>query len=298
MVDGRSRDATRELVARRRALDGRIQLLDNPERSAAAAMNRGLAAATGDLLVRADAHARYTPDYVRRCVEVLAETGADDVGGPMRPVGTTRFGRAVAAVTTSRIGMGSGAFHWTMLRRDVDTVFLGCYRIPQLRALGGWDATHLQWAAEDHELNFRIRRSGGRIVCDPSIESWYFPRETPVALWRQYRNYGIGKVSTLARHRRLPTLRPVAPAALVAGAGSGLALSLVTGRVRFLVPFLGWGAVVTAAGFGMGRRPGVRGADATAALAICHLAYGTGFWSGVGRLVRGRGFDRLPAGSR
>ncbi len=298
VVDGRSRDATRELVARRRAADGRIQLLDNPERSAAAGMNVGLAAATGELLVRADAHARYAPTYVRRCIEVLTESGADDVGGPMRPIGTTRFGRAVAAVTTSRVGMGPGAFHWTTERRDVDTVYLGCYRTETLRGLGGWDATHLQWAAEDHELNHRLRRGGGRIVCDPSIESWYFPRETPTALWRQYRNYGIGKVSTLVRHRGLPTLRPLAPATLVAATAAGLGLACVTGRMRYLLPTVAWGAVVGVAGGRMGRQPGVRAVDATAALAICHVAYGTGFWSGIGRVVRGRSFDRLPAGSR
>jgi hypothetical protein len=48
----------------------------------------------------------------------------------------------------------------------------------------------------------------------------------------------------------------------------------------------------------MGRTPGVDGGRAVAALGICHLAYGVGFWSGVGRVLAGRGFDRLPAGSR
>jgi cellulose synthase/poly-beta-1,6-N-acetylglucosamine synthase-like glycosyltransferase len=298
VVDGRSRDATRDLVARRSSADGRIALLDNPGRSAAAAMNVGLDAARGDLLVRADAHARYAPDYVGRCVEVLTETGADDVGGPMRPVGTTRFGRAVAAVTSSRIGMGSGAFHWATDRRDVDTVYLGCYRTDALRELGGWDADGLQWAAEDHELNHRLRRTGGRIVCDPSIRSWYFPRDTPRALWRQYRNYGVGKVSTLAKHRTLPTLRPLAPAALVAGTAIGFGLAVGRGRAGALLPTAVWAGAVAVAGARMGRTPGVDGGRAVAALGICHLAYGVGFWSGVGRVLAGRGFDRLPAGSR
>jgi succinoglycan biosynthesis protein ExoA len=298
VVDGRSRDATRDLVARRRSVDARVRLLDNPARSAAAAMNVGLAAARGEVLVRADAHARYAPDYVRRCVEVMAETGADDVGGPMRPVGTTRFGRAVAAVTSSRIGMGSGAFHWATDRRDVDTVYLGCYRTDRLRALGGWDADGLQWAAEDHELNHRLRRDGGRIVCDPTIRSWYFPRETPRTLWRQYRNYGVGKVSTLAKHRTLPTIRPLAPAALVAGTAVGLVLAVTRNRPAYLAPTVAWAGSVACAGARMGRAPGVDGPRAVGALAICHTAYGVGFWSGIGRVLRGRSFDRLPTGSR
>ena len=67
-----------------------------------------------------------------------------------------------------------------------------------LEDLGGYDESRLQWAAEDQELNFRLRQRGGRIVLDPQIRSWYFPRETAGALARQYRNYGVAKASTLA----------------------------------------------------------------------------------------------------
>ena len=96
----------------------------------------------------------------------------------------------------------------------------------------------------------------------------------------------------------LPTLRPLAPATLVAATAAGLGLACVTGRMRYLLPTVLWGAVVGVAGGRMGRQPGVRAVDATAALAICHVAHGMGFWSGIGRVVRGRSFDRLPAGSR
>src|SRR2546421_3753389 len=171
-------------------------------------MNTGIAEAKGDVIVRADGHTLYSPDYVRRCLEVLAETGADNVGGPMRPVGTTRFGRAVAAVTSSPLGVGPGKFHYARERLEVDTVYLGCWRRSTLETLGGYDETDLQWAAEDQELNYRLRRTGGRILLDPSIRSWYFPRETPRALVRQYFNYGVCKASTLAKHSTLPTWRP------------------------------------------------------------------------------------------
>src|SRR5205085_12029362 len=88
VVDGFSTDDTRPIVEEVTARDGRVRLLDNPRRTAAAAMNVGLASTTTDVLLRADAHAVYAPDFVAKSVQVLAETGADDVGGPMRPVGT------------------------------------------------------------------------------------------------------------------------------------------------------------------------------------------------------------------
>jgi len=39
-------------------------------------------AARGEIIIRMDAHSEYAPDYIRRCLEVLDETSADNVGGP------------------------------------------------------------------------------------------------------------------------------------------------------------------------------------------------------------------------
>lgn len=290
VVDGGSTDGTADLVSLATRRDPRIRLLANPERSAAAALNVGLAAATGDLFVRADAHSTYAPDYVRRCVEVLAETAADDVGGPMRPIGLRRFGRAVAAVTSSPWGMGSAAFHYATRRCEVDTVYLGCYRTATLRRLGGWDATRLQWGAEDHELNFRLRQRGGRIVCDPSIRSWYSPRESPGALWRQYRNYGIGKVSTLAKHRRLPTLRPLAPTLLVAILAGSVLFASSRRSGPLLTPVALWiGALAVLSGR-LASPPDVTRRHAFAAAALIQLAYGTGVVTGLARRAVGLPF--------
>jgi len=159
-----------------------VVLLVNPKVTAAADMNVGIWAAKGDAVCRADSHTLYASDYVSRCVAVLTESGADNVGGRMRPVGVTAFGWAIAAATSSSVGVGPGRFHYHEGERiEVDTVYLGCWWRSTLEDLGGYDEDSLQWAAEDHELNFRIRRAGGRIVLDPSIRSWYFPRETPGA---------------------------------------------------------------------------------------------------------------------
>jgi succinoglycan biosynthesis protein ExoA len=292
VVDGGSADGTREIVA---DFGPPVQLVHNPRVTAAAALNVGLEHAKGDIIVRADAHTLYESDYVRRCVEVLEETGVQNVGGRMQAVGTTNFGRAVAAVTSSPFGIGPGKFHYSDKIAEVDTVYLGCYRRSTLEELGGYDEDRLQWGAEDHELNFRLRRAGGRIILDPSIRSWYFPRETPRRLARQYFNYGIGKVSTLAKHRALPTWRPLAPAALVA-ASVGL---MVSGRGwrRIALP-LTHGLSCGAIALKLSADPGVAPHRAFAAIEICHWSYGAGFWTGLSRLLRGRPFVNRPSGHR
>lgn len=287
VVDGGSTDGTRELVGR---FGPPVRLLDNPRVTAAAAMNLGIAEATGDIVCRADAHTLYAPDYVRRCVETLIETGAENVGGPMRPVGTTTFGRAVAAVTSSPFGIGGGRFHYSTRREEVDTVYLGCWWRSTLEAVGGYDEEGLQWAAEDQELNFRLRKKGGRVVLDPSIRSWYFPRDHPASLWRQYANYGVCKASTLRKHRSLPSWRPLAPAALVAAT----AIGLLPGRRAWLgIPVVHALTVSTAAAR-LASRPGVRADQAALALSICHWSYGLGFWSGIARVLLRRPFNNAP----
>jgi len=296
VVDGDSADRTRAIALR---VGGRVRVVDNPAVTAAAAMNLGLQSARGEIVVRADAHTVYATDYIRRCVDLLADPTVTVAGGPMRPVGIGGFGRAVAAVTSSRAGIGPGAFHYATERQDVDTVYLGAYRQIEIDALGGYDTDHLQWAAEDHELNFRVRQAGGRVVVDPAIRSYYFPRETPGSLWRQYRNYGVGKVSTLVKHRRLPTWRPLAPAALVAGtvAVAGIAIALRRPALA-TAPLAAYGLGAGVVALRLGADPGVAPHRAFGALVICHWAYGCGFWSGARRVVTRRPFDRRPRGAR
>jgi len=296
VVDGGSRDGTVELAERR---GGPVRVVPNPKVTAAAAMNAGIAEAATEVIVRADAHTLYAPDFVRRCVEVLESSGADVVGGPMRPVGTTAFGRAVAAVTTSPVGIGPGRFHYAEAAEDVDTVYLGTYRRDVVTGVGGYDEDELQWAAEDQELNYRLRLQGRRIRLDPTIRSQYFPRQSVRALWRQYFNYGLCKASTLKKHRRLPSWRPLAPAAMVAGA-AGLGLLGVVARrpVLAAAPVV---AYVTSAGLvalRLGDQPGVAPHRALGALSVCHWAYGLGFWAGIGRIVTGRPFDTRPRRGR
>ena len=292
VIDGGSTDGTRQLAER---FGARVRVVDNP-RVTAAAMNVGIDAARGAVICRADAHTLYRHDYVARCVAVLDETGAANVGGRMRPVGTTAFGRAVAAVTASPFGVGPGRFHYAEERQEVDTVYLGCWKRSTLVDAGGYDETDLQWAAEDQELNFRIRRNGGRIVLDPSITTHYFPRETPKALWRQYRNYGVAKASTLAKHHTLPTWRPLVPAALVSATFLGLIFG--RGAARVAVPLVHAGACGKVA-FALGRDdPGVAPHRALAAVEICHWSYGLGFWRGIWQIVAGRRFENRPSGHR
>ena len=294
VVDGGSLDGTRDIIE---SFGGKVRLLDNPRRITAAAMNVGIQECSTDLFVRVDAHSTYARNYVSQSVKTMLKTGASVVGGPMRPVGTTPFGRAVAAVTTSVFGVGPGKFHFGARMEEVDTVYLGTFHRDEVIALGGYDEENFRRAGEDHELNFRITKAGGRIILDPDIHSTYTPRSNPRSLARQYFNYGLCKVITLRKHRALPSWRPLAPA--------GMVLTMVVWTTVFLV--VGWwpmavvlptayAVVVAALGLLFQRRVHVTWLDASRALAICHWAYGLGFWRGIAGLMTRRP-SRFVSGS-
>jgi GT2 family glycosyltransferase len=263
-----------------------LKVLDNPERHQGTGLNIALDAASNDLIVRLDAHCRYASDYVERCIDALERTDATVVGGPMRPEGETPFGEAVALATTTPIGVGPGRFHYSEEEEWVDTVFLGSFRRSDILALGGYDDRRIRPAGEDHELNFRITKSGGKILLDPTIRSVYHPRSTPSALWKQYHNYGQGKVSTLRLHRALPTWRPIAPTLFVLGLLLGpLWWQFDPTRIAYIGALIAYSALITLTALVKSRfRPGLA-LRTVAAIVIMHLSYGLGFLRGLGKIL-------------
>src|SRR5919204_5441444 len=100
VVDGRSSDGTAELARRAGAT-----IVDNPVGGIPAALNRGLAAARGSVLVRFDAHAEMPPGYVRACIRALEEErAAASVGGWRDARGHGPWGRALGDALASPLG--------------------------------------------------------------------------------------------------------------------------------------------------------------------------------------------------
>src|SRR2546423_4717059 len=93
VIDGMSSDDTTSMI-RRFAAESTIdlKLLSNPARLTAAGLNIGLAAARGNVIVRVDGHAAIAPDFIRRSVEALLESGVDCAGGVIESEGDTYVG--------------------------------------------------------------------------------------------------------------------------------------------------------------------------------------------------------------
>ena len=122
VADGMSTDGTREYLEQMAKQHPQLRVLDNPGRIVSTGLNAAIRAARGDIIVRMDAHTTYAPDYVRRCLAVLSETGADNVGGPMQTTAATFMERAIRAVFDSALAVGGARSHQADYEGDVDTV--------------------------------------------------------------------------------------------------------------------------------------------------------------------------------
>ena len=218
IADGLSEDGTWELLNRwKRTVEERpsplrgavIRVLANPGRYVAPGLNAAIRAATGQVIIRMDAHTEYAPDYVRQCLAHLQATGADNVGGPARTKPATYVERAIAAAYHSWFSVGGARFHNPGYAGYVDTVPYGCWRAQAFRRFGFFDEELVR--NQDDEHNLRILRGGGKIWQTPEIKSWYRPRGSLQALFRQYAQYGYWKVRVIQKHRLPASWRHLVP---------------------------------------------------------------------------------------
>ncbi|MDF1554452.1 MAG: glycosyltransferase family 2 protein [Deferrisomatales bacterium] len=213
VADGQSDDGTCDILATRAALDPRIELVCNPEHIVSTGLNRAIAAATSEYIVRMDVHTRYAHDYIRFCIDAIRATGADCVGGPWRAIGTTGVQLAIACAFHSRFGSGGAASRLTDFSGDVDTVYLGCWRRDTLVAFGGFDEALVR--NQDDELCLRIKLSNGRIWQDSRIRSEYYPRDSYKGVARQFFQYGYWKPMIMRKHRLPSSARQLVPVTLI-----------------------------------------------------------------------------------
>lgn len=280
---GPSHDKTDEVAADLAAVDSRMRLVQNPSGRTPAGLNAALAVARHDVVVRVDGHALLPRDYVARAVDTLRRTGADNVGGVMAATGRTTFEKAVALAMTSKLGVGSAAFHTGGIEGPVDTVYLGAFRRSAITRVGGYDEGFER--AQDWELNHRIRTSGGVIWFDPQMRVEYRPRGTVRKLARQYFQYGSWRREMMRRHDGTVNLRYLAAPTAVAAMALGTAAAVVgtsssrLSRLKLgIVAPLGYLAAISVGGMAISR-----GEDLSVrqrvpvALATMHCSWGTGF---------------------
>ena len=298
-VDGVSEDRTRAIVADYGARYPFIRLLDNPGRIPPTAVNTGIRAARGEILVRVDAHGVYPPNYIPALVAALEQTGADSVGGVLvtLPANDTAIAQGIAIAMSHPFGVGNSYFRVGVREpRWVDTIAFFCCRRETFDRLGLFDETLAR--DEDSEFNGRLIQAGGRILLVPHVTAHYYARDSLWQLARMYHQYGYSKPLVARKLGRVTTVRQLVPAGFVTAlAAATLALPWVPGAAALLVaavvPYL---VAVAACAIGAGlRRGGLRTVAALGlAFPIVHFSYGLGFLQSALKSLLGSGRPAPP----
>ena len=280
VVDGASGDDTAARASAWAQRDGRIRVMQNPDRAMPAGLNLGIRHSSGAVVGVISGHSGVGPDYVERCIAALRQTNAWCVGGRIERVAETPMQHAIAVATSSPLGVGDARHNYATTAEWVDTVFPGMWPREVFDRIGLFDVA--MTANEDNELSHRIRGAGGRIWYDPSIVIRYHPRATLSGLFSQYRRYGLGKVLVFRKHHGAVSWRHAVPGLWVTWLVAGLALGAAWPP---LLPIwaagIGLYLLVIAVGSFRLARGGVSALRVGAALATLHLAYGFGLWQGL-----------------
>lgn len=279
IIDGMSTDRTLEIAQSFARQDPRIRLVQNHRRLQVYAWNIALREARGEYFAMILGHAEYDERYFASCLETMRRTGAVAVGGVQRPYGTGMLGRAIAWCMSSAVGMGNARFRYTAKEEETDSVFSIFTKTERLRAIGGYDE-HLPFD-EDSDLNYRLRKNGGKLIVSPSIRVRYHVRRSLRALWKQMFCYGFWRRCAQVKNPNAVPVRVLAPAILVAGLFASALLAFTPVRAAAPVIPVAYAAFLAAACAGAVRRAGAAALFVPVALSTMHVAYGIGWWKAL-----------------
>jgi glycosyltransferase involved in cell wall biosynthesis len=189
-IDGNSSDDTKKIINHYiEKYPDLIFLFDNPQRTVPFAMNIGIKKSTGDYIIRLDAHSEYPNNYISECIRTIENIEADNVGGIALTKGDGFIGNTFAKVLSSKFGVGNSGFRTNAKSGYVDTVPFGTFKKEAFEKYGYYDVRLTR--NQDYELNYRIRKMGGKIYLNSDIRFTYFCKNTLSGILKQ--SYENGK---------------------------------------------------------------------------------------------------------
>jgi glycosyltransferase involved in cell wall biosynthesis len=249
IIDGMSEDRTREIIERFKLKVSKeelqvIRIIDNPKKQRASGLNIGIKESRGDVIMRVDARTIIPPDYIERCVRTLLKTGANNVGGAQKPIFQgLRFKfldsniedqdrectnsvkvrnripdmehriltqQAIGIALSHPFGVGDAQFRLGRRSGFVDTVYLGCFKKDVFNKVGLFDEK-APVISEDSDINYRIKKAGGKVYLNKDIVVYYYPRDNLKELWKLYFRYGGAKAGNFLKHKVLAWRQFVPP---------------------------------------------------------------------------------------
>ncbi|MDY5349177.1 MAG: hypothetical protein SPG80_06495, partial [Candidatus Ventricola sp.] len=165
----------------------------------------------------------------------------DNAGGVFETRGRGFMGEAIAEMLKTPLGVGNATYRLTTEDGYVDTVPFGCFRRALFERIGGFDERMTR--NQDNELNFRIRKNGGKIYLNHNIRVLYYCRDTMRGIMKMGFMNGKWNVITMTLVPGSMGVRHFVPLAFVLSTILLVLLTLLTRSMLFGgLLALEWGA--------------------------------------------------------
>ena len=200
IVDDGSKDETSAIVAKAFRRDKRVKLITQSNAGKAAAVNNGINAARGEIIIALDADTQFEPETIARLVrwfvrpEIGAVAGNAKVGNRFNWV--TKW-QAVEYVTAQNLERSALAMFGAMM---VVPGAVGAWRRSALKEVGDYPHDTL---AEDQDLTISIQRRGWQVAYDQEAVAWTEAPESFAALTKQRFRWAFGTLQCLWKHQRM-----------------------------------------------------------------------------------------------
>ena len=175
MIDSGSSDRTHQIMEEFRDTDNGfydVRIFTIEKKNQATAWNVAIEHATGDIIIRVDAHSKIPRQFVSRNVFNIKE-GEDIVGGgrPNICANPNPWTKTLLAAEESLFGSSVADYRRPAAQKEYhDSLFHAAYRREVFANVGGFNES--LGRTEDNELHYRIRKAGYKLCCCPEIISF------------------------------------------------------------------------------------------------------------------------------
>lgn len=292
LVNSMSTDVTRKLMedfAEKKRVKpfSKVLVKDNPKGNQAAGWNVAIESASGDVIIRVDAHAMLPSDFVRKNMNCI--NSGEYVCGGARPniaIQKGRWADMLLAVESSLFGSSIASYRRKDTQKKyVKSIFHGAYRKEVFQEVGLFNEN--LGRTEDNELHYRIRKAGYKICYNPEIISYQHVRSTWRGMLKQkYGNgYWIGLTSGICPG--CLSLYHFVPFVFVLSLLAGIILGVIKNWIPFLVLFILYGGFCLLGMIAAFRDKGWNAAFLLMPFVFLslHIAYGVGTIIGLGAMI-------------